>query len=334
MKIQKHIVIVRSGVPSLSAMGTKSAVMMQQLLQAHYAQVEIFTVTTLIDLNVLITKQPDLVVLGLKQIATDEGAVWVTAYLEARGVNYLGSHTAAIELDYDKPSSKAVVRSAGLLTADSFVTSPGSMSEAGMALAYPVFVKPPNGGGGSGINDSSVARNYQEYASKVQYLYETFGSPSLVETYLPGREFSVGLMENTHSPVLLAMPIELVVAANNRGDRMLSKSVKAQDTELVLPITDMSLRIQVNRLAKAAYRALGARDYGRIDIRLDAHGAPHFLEANLVPGLAQNDFTSYFIRACEINQHMQYADVILHLVHLALHRYTAPKLEKRSTALI
>ena len=334
MKIQKHIEIVRSDTPKLSSMGNKSAAMIQRLLSEYYERVEISTVSTLYDLTALVAKRPDLVVLGVKQIPTEDGILWVSAYLEAHGINHLGSQTAAIELDYDKPSSKAVVRSAGILTADSFVAYPGSMPEADMPLAYPIFVKPPNGGGGKGIDADSVVRNYREYSLKVLHIYDKFGSPSLVETYLPGREFSVALMENEYTDAVLAMPLELIVAANGRGDRMLSESVKEQDTEQVVPVVDAALRMRINRLAKAAYRALGARDYGRVDIRLDIHGVPHFLEANLIPGLAKNDFTSYFIRACEINKNMEYDAIILHLVHLALHRYAAPKLEKRSVALI
>jgi D-alanine-D-alanine ligase len=321
MKILKHIQIVRSGTPALSSMGSKSAAMMQELLARHYSRVEISLVSNRSELDDLVAQQPDLVILGVKQIPTTQGKIWISAHLEAHGINHLGSQTAAIELDYDKPGSKQVVRSAGIATADSFMALPNEYSTINMPLRYPLFVKPPNGGGGKGIDADSVVRNYAQFSHKVQQIADSYGSASLVETYLPGREFSVALLENSHTADLLAMPVELIAAANAQGDRMLSESVKAADTEAVIAVTDASLRLRINRLAKNAFRALGARDYGRIDIRLDGRGVPYFLEANLIPGLAKNDFVSYFIAACEINQDMSYESIILSLVDLSLNRF-------------
>lgn len=330
MKIPKHIQIVRSGTPALSSMGTKSAAMIQELLARHYSRVEISLVSNRAELDELVAKQPDLVILGVKQIPSPLGKIWVSAYLESKGINHLGSRTAAIELDYDKPGSKRVVRAAGILTADSFMALPNEYAAIDMPLRYPLFIKPPNGGGGKGIDAASVVRNYAQFTYKVQQIADTYGSASLVESYLPGREFSVALLENSETDDLTAMPVELIAEANSQGDRMLSETVKAADTEAVIAVSDLALRARINRLAKAAFRALGARDYGRIDIRLDDHGVPYFLEANLIPGLAKNDFVSYFIAACEINQNMSYENIILKLVDLSLHRFEEPIANLRS----
>jgi D-alanine-D-alanine ligase len=322
MKILKHIQIVRSGTPALSSMGSKSAIMIQELLARHYSRVEISLVSNRSELDELVTKQPDLVILGVKQIPTNQGKIWISAHLESHGINHLGSRTAAIELDYDKPASKQVVRAAGILTADSFLALPEQFTTINMPLRYPLFVKPPNGGGGKGIDADSVVRSYAQFSQKVQQIADNYGSPSLVETYLPGREFSVALLENSETDDLTAMPVELIAEANAQGDRMLSESVKAADTEAVIAVVEEGLRSRINRLAKSAFLALGARDYGRIDIRLDGQGVPYFLEANLIPGLAKNDFVSYFIAACEINQNMRYETIILNLVHLSMNRYS------------
>jgi D-alanine-D-alanine ligase len=321
MKIQKHIEIVRSGTPRLSSMGDKSAAMIQALLREHYTSVGVTLVSNLTELKQLVASQPDLVILGVKQIPSEDGPIWLSAYLEANGVNHLGSQTTAIELDFDKPGAKQIVQAAGLLTAASFTAEPDQYTAATLPLPFPLFVKPPNGGGGKGIGPDSVVRNFGAYQQKVQFILDEFGTSSLVEAYLPGREFSVALIENSETAGLLAMPIELITEQNAQGDRILGQVVKADDTEHVVAVVDLVLRTRVNRLAKAAFRALGARDYGRIDIRLDERGVPHFLEANLIPGLAKHDFVSYFTAACEINQHMSYDTMILSLVTLSLNRY-------------
>lgn len=82
------------------------------------------------------------------------------------------------------------------------------------------------------------------------------------------------------------------------------------------------MRRQIAELGKAVYAALGARDYGRIDIRMDSLGKPNFIEANLTPGIANNDFVSYFTRACELNQDMTYESMILRIVEIGLARST------------
>lgn len=324
MKIQKHIEIVLSGTPRLTSMGSKSAAMIQSLLMEHYTSVGVTLVSHLAGLKQLVTKQPDLVILGVKQIPTDKGPIWLSAYLEEHGINHLGSGATAIEFDFDKPGAKRIVRAAGLITSSSFSAQPKQFSAATLPLPFPLFVKPPNGGGGKGIGPDSVVRNFKAYEQKVQRIFDEFGTPSLVEVYLPGREFSVALIENTKTAGLLAMPIELITEPNAQGDRILGQVVKADDTEHVVAVIDLALRMRLNRLAKAAFRALGARDYGRVDIRLDERGVPHFLEANLIPGLANHDFISYFTSACQINQNMSYDTMILSLVNLSLNRYIKP----------
>lgn len=292
--------------------------MIQILLRRHYSDVSISLISTPADLQALASKQPDLVFLGVKQIPTASGVVWVSDFLDEHNINYTGSTSAAIKLDYDKPGAKRVVVAAGLMTASSFVATAGQYSAETMPLPYPLFVKPPNGGGGKGIGSDSVARNFEQYEAKVAQLSKVFGTEVLVESYLPGREFSVALLEQPYG--LVAMPIELITQPNAQGDRILGQTVKAADTEHTIAVVDLGLKTRINRMAKAAFIALGARDYGRIDIRLDEQGRPHFLEANLIPGLAHHDFISYFTAACEINQAMSYETMILSVVNASLSR--------------
>jgi D-alanine-D-alanine ligase len=98
----------------------------------------------------------------------------------------------------------------------------------------------------------------------------------------------------------------------------LSAQVKSADTEHHLEVTDTSLKEKINTLAINAFLALGAKDYGRIDVRLDSHGTPHFLEANLLPSLV-NGYGN-FPKSCLLNNDLEYGPMILTIASLAFMR--------------
>lgn len=335
MKIQKHIEIVRSDIPGFSQMGRKSSEMIRVLLLRHYQQVGISTLNSHYDLQNLVLARPDLVFLGMKQMpmaATPRRNIWLSEYLNTQGINYTGSGGRAMAAEFNKTIAKDVVKRAGLQTTRYFLSLAGQFAcQTELPLPFPLFVKPQSGGGGKGIDGYSVVRNFTEFTNKVKMIVTKFGAPALVEEYLPGREFSVAILGNPTSADLTAMPVELVTNPNSRGDRILGQKVKADDNEHIIAVSDHHLRQELIDLAKKAFIAIGARDYGRIDIRLDAQGIPQFIEANLIPGVACHDFTSYFTSACWINQKKSYEAMILQIVELGLsHR---PKNASRATFL-
>ena len=129
----------------------------------------------------------------------------------------------------------------------------------------------------------------------------------MAETYLSGREYSVGILEDPSDGSLRAMPIEIIAPLNRNGDRILDYKTKKRDTEAVESVTDLSARSQLCDLAKVAFRALGGKSFGRIDIKMNHENVPHFIEANLMPGLRKG----YFYRSCLINFGMSYEEMIL-----------------------
>ena len=114
------------------------------------------------------------------------------------------------------------------------------------------------------------------------------------------------------------MPLELIAPTSARGDRILSSAVKEADTEQYAAVTNPVIREAVNTLALDVFHALGARDYGRIDIRLDANGVANFLEANLIPSLL--DQYGNFPKACMLNLGIDYQQMILQITELGLAR--------------
>jgi len=119
---------------------------------------------------------------------------------------------------------------------------------------------------------------------------------------------------------LTEMPLELIAIQNDAGDRILGEQEKDEDNEKTIPIKDDKIYKDISTLAKQAFLSLGAKDFGRIDIRMDAENIPYFLEANLILGLG----SGYFFRACHINQKMSYEDMILKIAELGFNN-TLPK---------
>lgn len=324
VKLNKHIEIVRTEIPHFSSMGSKSCQKIHKSLSKHYRRVGVTIVNNLTDLELLVSKRPDLVFLGLKRlpkvdnvgdVASDD--VWISEYLDDRGIGYTGSDKFATELEFNKALAKELINKAGLPTAKYFTAMPGQyVSSRHLPLSFPLFIKPLNTGGGKGINDDSVVRNFLAFQRKIQAIYASFGCVSLVEQYLQGREFSVAILEDASDDKLALMPIEIITQKNARGDRILGSRVKIEDNEQVIAVDDESVKAEVNQLAADAYNLLGARDLGRIDVRMDINGKAHFLEANLMPGPG----TRYFAGACHINQSMDYETMILRIVELGLAR--------------
>lgn len=294
-------------------------------LARYYTQVEITFVNNLADLEDLVARKPDLVFLGMKFTSMnaslglfDPHRIWLGQYLDEHDIPYTGSSSEAHKLELNKPLAKQRVLDAGLTTSAYSVFKQGhSPAVLHPQLTYPLFVKPTDRGGGLGIDSESVVHNLAALQSKVTSIIVGLQSDSLVENYLPGREFSVAILENEFSDGYLTMPIELV-APNNHGARLLTAGVKSANAERALTITDKTLKAQVCTLAINVFQALGACSYGRIDIRLDESGTPHFLEANLLPSLISG--YGSFPKACELNEGIGYEAMLLTIVRLALTR--------------
>lgn len=321
-KIQKHIEIVRSDTSGLSSLSRASANAIQTTLARSYSHVSISSINTHAELAQLKHRRPDLVFLGMKFLPmdyslgkTDPNKLWISAYLDRHGIRYTGSNAEAAQFDQDKSLAKKRVNQSGLNTSQFFITNPATLPQAHrLPFSYPLFIKPPKMGGGEGVDEQSVAHTYAEFCIKVESIAARHQSNSLVEEYLTGREFSVALLTDEPSGELQMMPLELSSQTNERGERMLSQAVKSANAETVHAVKDPAVRAEVSQLAAGVFAALGARDYGRIDIRFSQGGEPQFLEANLIPSLI--DGYGSFPKACQLNIGLGYEDMLLQIVRL------------------
>jgi D-alanine-D-alanine ligase len=149
---------------------------------------------------------------------------------------------------------------------------------------FPAFVKPLAEGTGKGCEAGSLVGNTEELQAAVMRVIERFHQPALVERYLSGREFTVGIVGNGAEARVLGVCEILLKAHAEANVYSLQNKELCEDLVTYAPADDAEARLAGVRAVKA-YRALECRDAARIDFRSDDHGAPYFLEANPLAGL-------------------------------------------------
>jgi D-alanine-D-alanine ligase len=294
--------------------------LIQRILSVHYETVKITTILSKRDLRRLVLRKPDLVFSGVKYFDFEDGRLWLNDYLDRFDIPYMASSKAALDNESDKARAKDLMNDADIPTALYFTTGPGEHpTHACVPIAFPLFVKPVAGGDSRGVDEKSIVNDFAAFEAKVQDIHDVHKSRSLVETYLSGKEYSVGIFEDACSGKLTAMPVEIIVAENGNGDRILDFQTKCDDAETVVAVSDAKVHAELCRIAEKAFRALGGKSLGRIDVKMNHEQLPHFMEANLMPGLREG----YFYRACSLNLGLSYEQMILKIATNGLAGSTA-----------
>jgi D-alanine-D-alanine ligase len=264
---------------------------------------------TATDLDEVAKRKPDLVVLAVKYIAVENGSdIWLSDYFKKNGINFTGSSREVLKFDSDKVLAKSHLRKKGIRTADYFTAIPGQYTcESELPIAFPLFLKPLDAANGNGINDLSFVTSFADYESKVLSLYNVFNLPVLAEEYLDGREYTVAVI-NTLSSGLMVSAVEVVPPRSANGLRILGEQAKRDDSEELKKAGDNEIMDRVMKLAVDAFFHLGARDFGRVDVKVSSSGQCYFMEVNLVPGMTCG--SSYFPKACEIEAGLTYDKMI------------------------
>lgn len=210
----------------------------------------------------------------------------VPALLDAYGIAYTFSDPLVMALSLHKGLTKTVLKEAGIATPQ-FATIEHLADAQRIDIPFPLFAKPVAEGTGKGITPASIIRDAGQLQQVSQELLERFRQPVLIEQYLSGREFTVGLIgTGTDSQVLGTFEVLLRTTAEQGVYSYVNKerSEEFVDYRLVSPGEDEEVRA-AESIALNAWRALGCRDAGRIDIRSDSHRRPQFLEVNPLAGL-------------------------------------------------
>jgi D-alanine-D-alanine ligase len=211
----------------------------------------------------------------------------VPSLLELLDIPYTGSDPAALSVSLDKALAKRMVRTHGILTPDYTVLHTGK-ERLPRELSFPLLVKPVAEGTSKGVTRKSVVRDEDELRDVARELISKYRQPALVESYVAGREFTVGLLGERRPRVL--PPMEIVFLDASDPTPIYSFEMKQDWSEEIRYEVPAKLSPrELDRLERAArecFTALGCRDVARLDFRMDAEGRIYFIECNPLPGLS------------------------------------------------
>ena len=210
----------------------------------------------------------------------------VPALLDLYEIPYTFSDTLVMAVTLHKGMTKRIVRDAGIPTPD-FAVVERATDLGAVDFAPPYFVKPVAEGTSKGITAQSIVRERKALWPLCESLVATYRQSVLVEAFLPGREFTVGILGSLErAEAIGTLEMGLRPGAENEVYSYVNKEQCEElvDYILVRAENDRLIR-EVEEVALSAWRVLGCRDAGRVDVRCDGRGKPQFLEANPLAGL-------------------------------------------------
>lgn len=219
----------------------------------------------------------------------------VPAMLELLGIPYSGSDPTTLSLCLDKGLTKQILRASGIETPEWQVLTTGR--EKLKAFRYPVIVKPNAEGTSKGITSASVVSDEASARAAAKLMLERFGQPALVEEYVAGREFTVGLLGERRPRVLPPMEIVFLGQREHPVYGYEEKQEMPDNVRFECPakVTPAELK-RIEKICRDTFAALRCRDVARIDLRMTKDGTVHVIECNPLPGLTP-DFSDLCVIA-------------------------------------
>ena len=239
----------------------------------------------------------------------------VPALLDAFEIPYTFSDPLVLSLTLHKGMTKHVIHDLGIPTPEFTVVETPSDIEA-VRLPFPLFAKPVAEGTGKGIDASSKIMTRKDLDSVCRNLLATFGQPVLLEAFMPGREFTVGIT-GTGEEAEAVGAIEVVLKKNAEPGAYSYTNKKKFEEFVEYRFVNDEMAQKAIEVSLAAWRGLGCRDGGRLDLRADAQGTPRFLEVNPLAGL--NPLISDLSILCNLAG-MSYEELIGRIMESALKR--------------
>lgn len=209
----------------------------------------------------------------------------VPALCELFDQPYVFSDPLTMSVTLDKAVAKRIVRDAGIPTAP-FLVYERDGQDLSSWTHFPAFVKPLAEGTGKGCEKASMVADRAELDAAARSILSRYRQPALIESYLPGREFTVGILGNGEAAHVVGV-MEIVLLTQAGADAGVYSYLNKEECERLVDYRKAddaeAQRAAVHALA--AHRSLGCRDAARHDLRSDANGEPVFLEVNPIAGL-------------------------------------------------
>ncbi len=256
------------------------------------------------------------------------------------GLPYTGSKVLTHAISLDKAMTKRIWRDAGLPTAPFQVFASADVSLDG-ALKFPLFVKPVREGSGMGIDGNSIVHNEGELRRRVAWVTATYRQPALVEAFLPGREFTVGLIGNRQPgsqpfsaacaedfygvPGYHVFPVLEIDTTRGKvrgiyNAQAKSYAIESESAPGYLCPADIppALETCLSELAIAAFEAIDGLDVARVDFRMGDDEQAYLVEINTLPGM--NPLVSDLVIVSRAGG-VAYETLIGEILALAMARY-------------
>lgn len=240
---------------------------------------------------------------------------FVPALLDMLDIPYTGSDAVTLGVTMDKALSKTIAQAHGVATPP-FIRMDSVEALQGVALPFPLFVKPNCEGSSMGIGDGALARDREQLERTVTHILGEYREPALVERFMPGREFTVGILGNGRG--LQVFPVMETVLPD--GALYNAFDIKIEHGRGVRCPADIpeALADELKEMAVTVYEALECRDLARLDFREDDQGQSRFLEINALPGL-HPEGSSFPLQAYAAG--LSFAELIGGVIEAATQRY-------------
>jgi D-alanine-D-alanine ligase len=235
--------------------------------------------------------RPDIVFNIAEGLRGESREAQIPAILELLGIPYTGSGPSALTMSLNKALTHQIL-AANRIPSPLYQIFTSSDTRVGRWLRFPLVVKPLAEGSGKGVRSSSLVKDAESLRKQVSWVTTTYHQAAIVEEFLPGREFTVGLIGNDEPTVLPIVEIQLDKLPKGSSPLYSYEAKWIWDTpEKPLDMFTCPAQIPdrlekgIRRIAAKTFKILDCRDICRIDVRLDDEGKPHVLEVNPLPGM-------------------------------------------------
>ncbi|MBA3464310.1 MAG: ATP-grasp domain-containing protein [Deltaproteobacteria bacterium] len=313
--------------------GEEEMQLIQRSLEEHGHTVTMVNVRDNFDtmLDAIRTTKPD-VVMNLVEFFRDDAELEhdVPALYELLGVEYTGNRPLALSLCQKKPQAKALLAAHGLPVPRGVVIE-SIDAAANLDLEFPIIVKPAFDDASGGIDAGSVVHDRSSLIARIDKMLHEHKQAALVEEYIEGREIHCAILGDRPLPLYEMQfkggndehgkPLPKIITYRAKWDPY-SREHHAVQGVCPVPDLDPALARTIEDVAMRAYRALGCRDYARVDMRVDSRtNQPYILEVNPNPDLAESCAFNASAKAAGLT----YAQMICEIVDLAIARKAGPK---------
>lgn len=236
----------------------------------------------------------------------------VPALLDAYEIPYVFSDAFTLAVTLDKGLTKSIVRNLGIPTADYFILK--NMDEVEQInLPYPLFAKPIAEGTGKGINANSKITDKEQLKKVCENLLKEYKQPVLIETFLSGDEFTVGITGTGEDAKVVAV-MEIILGEKAEAEIYSYSNKDNYEDRVSYKLASDENAKKCEEVALAVWKGLGCRDGGRVDVRMDANGIVNFIEVNPLAGL--NYLTSDLPIMCGL-KNIPFNDLIKNIMESA-----------------